>query len=132
MRGVWQKIVDRSADREVLVGMLKRFFYAWLMIVTLASGCSVVGTQPGIVTGTVHGVKRYDSTKIGPPLAGHEVTLLDSDSGNIQARTKTDANGRFSFTVQPGKYSVWGGEHAEYVKVTAGSTSTLDILAPED
>jgi hypothetical protein len=112
--------------------MLRRLFYLSLVSAILVFGCSVAETQPGIVTGTVRGVKHYDSTKIGPPLVGREITLLDSDTGNVQARTTTDANGKYSFSVQPGKYSVWGGEHAEYIKVTAGSTNTIDILAPED
>jgi hypothetical protein len=91
----------------------------------------MVQPEPGIVTGVVHGVKRYDSTRFGPPVADREITLLDSDDGTIAARTRTNAEGKFTFTVRPGKYSIWGGEHAEYVKVTAGKTSTVDISAPE-
>jgi hypothetical protein len=112
--------------------MFKRLCYVCLISATLAFGCGVAEPQPGVVTGTVRGVKRYDSTKIGPPLVGREITLLDSDTGNVEARTRTDANGKYRFSVAPGKYSVWGGEHADYVKVTAGSTNTIDILAPED
>ena len=87
--------------------------------------------QNGTVVGILHGVKHYDSTKLGPPLDGREITLLDSDTGSTVARTQTDADGKFSFSVQPGKYSVWGGEHAEYVEMKGGQTSTVDIAAPE-
>lgn len=129
---MWQKILERNkVDR---VGTRDHAQKTLVRVVDDRQSRERVGiaqTQPGIVTGTVRGVKHYDSTKIGPPIAGREITLLDSDSGNIEARTTTDTNGRYSFTVQPGKYSVWGGEHADYVKV-AGSTSTVDILAPED
>ncbi|MGO9603953.1 MAG: carboxypeptidase-like regulatory domain-containing protein [Candidatus Binataceae bacterium] len=105
--------------------------YAMFLLVAIVSGCGAMQPAPGTVTGTVHGVKHYDSTHIGPPLADREITLIDSDTGNIAARTKTDANGKFNFSVQPGKYSVWGGEHAEYVEVKAGQESTVDITAPE-
>lgn len=102
-----------------------------LMAVTVVA-CGAIEPQAGTVVGVVHGVKHYDSTKLGPPLDGREITLMDSDTGSVAARTKTDADGKFSFSVQPGKYSVWGGEHAEYVEVKAGQTSTVDITAPEN
>jgi len=110
---------------------MRRARLVWIAIAAIAIGCSAVQPQNGTVIGIVHGVKHYDSTKLGPPLDGREITLLDSDSGSTIARTRTDAEGRFSFSVQPGKYSVWGGEHAEYVEVKAGETSTVDITAPE-
>ncbi len=102
-----------------------------LLIATLVGGCGAIQPANGTVNGVVHGVKHYESTKLGPPLAGREITLIDSDTGNVQARAQTDSDGKFTFSVPPGKYSVWGGEHAEYVEVKAGDTSTVDITAPE-
>jgi hypothetical protein len=96
-----------------------------------AIACAIVQPKPGTVTGVVHGVKHYDATHLGPPLANREVTLINSYTGDIAARTKTDSEGRFSFTVQPGTYSLWGGERAEYVDVKAGQTSTVELTAPE-
>ena len=104
---------------------------AWTAIAAIAIGCGAIQPQNGTVTGVVHGVKHYDSTRLGPPLEGREISLIDSDTGNIAARTQTDADGKFTFSVAPGKYSVWGGEHAEYVEVKGGQTSTVDITAPE-
>jgi hypothetical protein len=111
--------------------MTRKSFHLWLLIVVFASACGAMQPQPGVVTGVVHGVKHYDSPKVGPPVENREITLIDSDDGNIQSRTKTDADGKFSFSVPPGKYSVWGGERAEYVRVAAGTTTTVDITAPE-
>jgi hypothetical protein len=111
---------------------MKSQSYLWLLLAALACGCSALLIRPGTVTGVVHGVNHYDSTKIGSPLANHEVALLDSDTGNVAAKTKTDSDGRFSFTVHPGKYSLWGGEDAQYVEVKSGQTSTMDITAPEN
>jgi hypothetical protein len=102
------------------------------MLGVLAHGCSAIQAQPGIVTGVVHGVKHYESSKLGPPVAAREITLIDSDTGSIQGRTTTDADGKFSISVPPGKYSVWGGERAEYVEVKAGKISSVDITAPEN
>ncbi len=110
---------------------MKCFGGRYLLIAALMWGCGALQPQPGTVTGVVHGVKHYDSTRLGPVLAGREITLIDSDTGNITARAQTDSDGKFSFSVPPGKYSVWGGEHAEYVEVKAGETSTVDITAPE-
>lgn len=103
----------------------------WMFVALMLCGCGAMQQAPGTVTGVVHGVKHYDSTKIGPPLANHEITLLDSDAGTIAARVTTDADGKFSTTVPPGKYSIWGGEEAQYVKVRSGQTSVVDITAPE-
>jgi len=79
----------------------------WLALASIAWGCSELQPQPGVVTGVVHGVKHYESVKLGPPIAGHEVTLMDSDTGSVVGRMRTDADGKFSFSVPPGKYSVW-------------------------
>ena len=111
---------------------MRKVLYLWLALGSIACGCSAIQPQPGIITGVVHGVKHYESVKLGPPIAGREITLIDADTGNVQGRMKTDADGKFSFAVPPGRYSVWGGEHAEYVEVKAGQTSTVDITAPEN
>jgi hypothetical protein len=103
-----------------------------LLLTVLIGGCAALQPDPGTVTGVVHGVKHYDSTKIGPVLANREVTLIDSGTGSVAAKTRTDQEGKFTFSVPPGKYSLWGGEHAEYVEVKSGETSTLDITAPEN
>ena len=104
----------------------------WLFWAVAVFGCGAVQEAPGTVTGVVRGVKHYESTKLGPPLANHEVTLLDSDAGTTTARVKTDADGKFSFTIPPGKYSLWGGEEAQYLKVKSGETVTVELRAPED
>jgi hypothetical protein len=105
--------------------------YLCVVFALSAFACGMVRPEPGTVAGVVRGVKHYDSTKLGPPLADREITLMDSDDGTIAARTRTDSEGKFTFTVQPGKYSIWGGEHAEYARVKSGETSTVEITAPE-
>jgi hypothetical protein len=102
-----------------------------LLLAVAVFACGAVQPATGTVTGVVRGVKHYESTKLGPPLADHEVTLLDSDAGTTVARMKTDADGKFSFTVPPGKYSLWGGEEAQYVKVRPGATTVVEVRAPE-
>lgn len=111
---------------------MKNVLYLWLTLGSIAVGCSVIQPQQGIVTGVVRGVKHYESVRLGAPIAGRQITLMDPDTGNVQGRMKTDRDGRFSFSVPPGKYSVWGGEQAEYVEVKAGETTTVDITAPEN
>jgi hypothetical protein len=103
----------------------------WIFVALMLCGCGTIQQAPGTVTGVVHGVKHYDSTKIGPPLANHGIILNDSDDGTIAARVRTDADGKFTITVPPGKYSIWGGEEARYVKIRSGQTSVVDIIAPE-
>ena len=110
---------------------MKACFFLSLILATLIAACGIIQPTPGIVAGEVRGVTHYGATSLGPPIAGREITLLDSDTGNVAARTHTDAEGKFRFSVPPGKYSVWGGETAQYVIVNAGEITTLDITAPE-
>jgi serine-aspartate repeat-containing protein C/D/E len=66
--------------------------------------------KPSSISGTVHGDANgnciFEASEGDRPLEGVELVLLDGD-GNELARTKTDANGDYSFdNLMPGAYSV--------------------------
>ena len=48
---------------------------AWAAIAAIAIGCGAMQPQNGTVTGVVHGVKHYDSTRLGPPLEDERSVL---------------------------------------------------------
>ncbi|MGH7948718.1 MAG: carboxypeptidase-like regulatory domain-containing protein [Candidatus Binataceae bacterium] len=92
--------------------------------------CALFGspTPDGTITGTAYAVKAYgDPHESGEPIAGHTVTLMNSDDGTTVATVMTDANGKFMFIAEPGDYSLWGGDKADPVKIESGKTVDVKI-----
>jgi hypothetical protein len=105
---------------------------AWLMPAALAISCGMIHPrpQPGMVAGVVRGAPHHPAPTPASPVVGRQITML-SHNGAIYTRTRTDVDGKFSFVVPPGKYTVWGGESPQEVEVRSGEISALDITAPE-
>jgi hypothetical protein len=102
------------------------------VLTVLFFGCSSLApSPPGTITGVAHGAKHWNSPDTGPPMAGRELTLINADDGKIVKRVKTDSDGRFTFSVSPGNYSIWGGERADVIHVDSGQTVTTKITVPE-
>src|ERR1700741_1881897 len=69
------------------------------LLVSSAQGAQASKTPRGGVTGTA-------TDALGGPLAGANVELQDS-AGKVVAKTKSDTEGRFTFTgIAPGVYAV--------------------------
>ena len=103
---------------------------ATIFAVILAA-CGALQPASGTISGVAHGAKHWNSPDTGPPIAGREITLINAGDGNIVKRVSTDAQGRFTFTVAPGDYSIWGGERADPIHVESGQTTTAEITVPE-
>jgi hypothetical protein len=105
---------------------------ATALLTVLIVGCSSLEPPaPGTITGVAHGAKHWNSPDTGPPMAGRELTLINANDGSIVKRVKTDSAGRFTFSVSPGTYSIWGGERADPIHVDSGQTITTEITVPE-
>jgi Carboxypeptidase regulatory-like domain len=103
---------------------------ATIFAVTFAA-CGALQPASGTISGVAHGAKHWNSPDTGPPIAGRQITLLNADDGSIVKSVSTDAQGRFTFTVAPGDYSIWGGERADPIHVESGKTTTAEITVPE-
>ena len=114
------------ANRAGLSGISGAFILAAAL-----AGCGAIEPQQGTISGVAHGAKHWNSPDTGPPMAGRELTLMNADDGKIVQRVKTGADGSFTFTAPAGNYTIWGGERADPIQVTAGQTTTTEITVPE-
>jgi hypothetical protein len=97
---------EHETSEEVALALAATIF-----AVTFAA-CGALQPASGTISGVAHGAKHWNSPDTGPPIAGRQITLLNADDGSIVKSVSTDAQGRFTFTVAPGDYSIWGGERA--------------------
>ena len=97
------------------------------MVCILVAGCAA--TPHGEVTGIARAYggpldpTTSTSVQTGQPAPAHDVTFVD-DKGNRTTAT-SDAEGRFSVSLSPAKYTLLCGSHPQ-IEITAGSVATVD------
>ncbi len=97
------------------------------------AGCAMLEpAPPGMINGVIYEVDESHNPKPGVPVGARRISLFDSETGDIVSATTSGADGRFSLSVPPGKYSLWGGEKGEYVRVDSGKAVDVKLAVPSE